>query len=104
MKKKSVKVYVCGVDFKYELSNAAGGNVIYPSVEDLKAHAKCWKGCGIVELNVTLSKWIEKENFEEMTKNAIPAGDLPKYQIAETKKQIKGLQAFLKRLQKEKNL
>ncbi len=101
MKKRSVKVYMCGVDWKYEIGAAAGGNTVYPSVEDLKEHAKFWKGCGIVELEITENKWIVKENWEEMKKDAIPAGDITKYQIAETKKQIKGLQTFLKRLQKE---
>jgi len=102
MSKKSFKVYVCGVDFQHEIGNASDGNTIYPSVAALKAHAKCWKGCGIVELNLTLSKWVVEQNYEEMCKNSVTPDQMTKNQIKDTKKQIEGLKAFLKRLQKEK--
>jgi len=101
MKKKSIKVYACGIDFQHEIGNASDGNKIYPSIDALKEHAKCWKGCGIVELNLTLNKWVVEQNHEEMIKDAIPAGEMNKYQIAQIKKEIEGLKTFLKRLQKE---
>ena len=102
MKRLSHKVYTCGIDFQHEIGNAASGNTIYASVEDLKKHRPCWKGCGIVELDLKLSKWIVEQDMKEMTKNAIPACDITKYQIAETKKKIENLKKFLKRLQKER--
>lgn len=93
------KVYMCGVDFQYEVGNASGGNKAYPSIKDLKEHAKCWKGCGIVELELTLVKWVRKQNFKEMCKGAISGKEIGKYQKAAIKKQIKELQARLKLLE-----
>ena len=46
-------LYMCKVDFDYELGEAAGGNRIFSSLEDAKENLKCWKGCGIVEVKVT---------------------------------------------------
>jgi hypothetical protein len=48
--------YMCMVDFDCELGAASGGNRIFPSTEDLKAHLKCWESCGIVEVEVRASK------------------------------------------------
>jgi len=50
---------MCGVDFKYELGEAAGGNTIYPSIADLKRNKPCWLECGIVRVSVVLDKWEE---------------------------------------------
>lgn len=100
MKSKSIKVYACGVDFQHEIGHASS-NTIYASVEDLKRKRACWRGCGIVELNVSLNKWIETQDLKEMAKTAVPAKDVIKYQIAETEKRIENLKKFLKKLKKE---
>lgn len=42
------KVYMCGNDWAEEPAAVA-----YESIEDLKENKKCWKECGIVELDVT---------------------------------------------------
>jgi hypothetical protein len=34
--------FMCATDFVYELGCACGGNVIYPSIEDLKENRECW--------------------------------------------------------------
>lgn len=52
--------YMCKTDFVWELGGAAGGNVVYPSVRDLKRQRPCTKECGIVEVRVRLAKIIEE--------------------------------------------
>ena len=46
--------YMCRVDFEYELGYAMGGNVVYPSIEDLKRCRPCADSCGIVAVRVEL--------------------------------------------------
>lgn len=43
-------------DFYYELGEAAGGNTVYGSVEDILKHCSCAKSCGVVEVEVTYVK------------------------------------------------
>ena len=64
MKSKIVTVYLCGVDWQHEL--AAIGGKVWPSVKSLKKDCKCWKQCGIVKLNVTLDKWVSKQDFSRL--------------------------------------
>lgn len=62
-KKRKISVFVCGVDFQHELGYASD-IVVYPSVESFKKNRTCWEQCGIVELEVTLKRWVEPQNFE----------------------------------------
>lgn len=64
-KKVSKFVYVCGVDWQHEIGEemAKPDVVVYPSVESLKKHRTCWKECGIVELEITVSKWVEPQDL-----------------------------------------
>ena len=55
------KLYMCKIDFDYELGNAAGGNTVYPSLKDLKKNHKCWKECGIVQVEVKKIRTVAKE-------------------------------------------
>jgi hypothetical protein len=55
--------YMCGVDFQHELGEASDGNIIYPSVNNLKQNKPCWKECGIVKVKITLEEWIEEQDF-----------------------------------------
>lgn len=52
--------FMCKTDFLYELGNAAGGETVYASVEDLKARRPCTEGCGIVEVEVRLVRVVEE--------------------------------------------
>jgi hypothetical protein len=62
-----VKVYTCGVDWQHEIGEVSD-MIVYPSVASLKKHRSCWSECGIVELDVTLSKWIEPQDlFKNLT-------------------------------------
>jgi len=44
--------YMDKIDFYYELSEACGGNVVYPSIEDIKEYQPCCIECGIVKVEV----------------------------------------------------
>ena len=59
--------YMCKADFDYELEEASGGSVIYPSIEDLLEHRKCVRDCGIVRVKVSLADVVleEREYTEE---------------------------------------
>lgn len=64
--------YMCKTDFDYELGNASGGNRVFPSIEDAKEYLKCWHGCGIVSVSVTLVEVIEPENEPHFDDNPHP--------------------------------
>ena len=55
--------YMCKVDYDFELGEALGGNVIYPSVANLKHHKACTKECGIVRVRISLDKVIQEEDY-----------------------------------------
>lgn len=44
--------YMCKTDFDHELGQAAGGNQIYPSIQDLKRNRRCADECGIVKVEI----------------------------------------------------
>jgi hypothetical protein len=48
--------YMCRVDYECELGAAAGGNVVFPSLEDAKQNLRCADACGIVEVEVRYRK------------------------------------------------
>lgn len=55
--------FMCQIDFEDELYHAAGGNVVYASIEDLKENHKCWRSCGIVEVRVEYVRTIVEQNL-----------------------------------------
>ena len=54
---------MCKVDYECELGAAAGGNVVYPTVEDLKERRRCVDECGIVKVAVSLVEVVQEENY-----------------------------------------
>ena len=62
---KIIKVYTCGIDFQHELGEVLDYVKVYSTIEDLKRQVKCWEQCGIVELEVSLSKWVEPQKLWE---------------------------------------
>lgn len=54
---------MCGIAFQHEVGQAYVVHS-YSSVEELKAVEECWKECGIVEAEVTLVKWVKKQNLK----------------------------------------
>jgi len=56
--------FMCMTDFDHELGDAAGGNRVYPSVEDLQANKICCTDkhtCGIVEVEVKVVKVLRED-------------------------------------------
>lgn len=60
---RTVKGYMCAIDFDCELGAASGGTKVYASIDDLKDDHDCWKSCGIVEVSVSFEREIEPQNF-----------------------------------------
>jgi hypothetical protein len=58
------KGYMCGVDFQHELGEVLDSTPVYASVKALKEQRKCWKTCGIVEVEVKITQWIEPQDFK----------------------------------------
>ena len=59
-------MYTCGVDWQHEIGQAAdleGKEPLYSTVEELKAKRDCWKECGIVEVELKLSRWVEPQDL-----------------------------------------
>jgi len=54
------ELYMCRTDYDHELGAAMGGNVVYPSVEDLKLHRGCITECGIVAVRVEFVRVVEE--------------------------------------------
>jgi hypothetical protein len=53
-KDKSIRGFMCRIDWDHELGRAADGNRVYPSVKALEEHHGCVLECGIVEVEVRL--------------------------------------------------
>lgn len=60
----NIEGYMCKTDFDYELGNASGGNVIYPSLENLQNHRRCWKTCGVVRVSVKFEEVVIEEELD----------------------------------------
>ena len=60
-----VEGYMCMTDFECELGMACGGNVVYPSVEDIKRNRKCVESCGIVKVAVICTEIVQESTMYE---------------------------------------
>lgn len=49
--------FMCGVDWQHHIGHDAGGTSLWPTIKALKAEAKCWRQCGIVEVEVRVVRW-----------------------------------------------
>lgn len=61
-KPKSVKGYMCLVDFNYHIDGDWNGTVIYPSLKSLRHERKCVRGCGIAQVKVVFDRCVQKES------------------------------------------
>jgi hypothetical protein len=57
--------YMDKVDWDYEIGGAAGGNKVFPSIDDLEYCKPCVQSCGIVEVQVKLKRIIKESDFSE---------------------------------------
>lgn len=65
-KPKPRKLYTCGVDWQHEIGEAPdleGKMPFYSTVKELKKKRTCWEECGIVEVEVKLTKWVEPQKL-----------------------------------------
>lgn len=60
----SVVGFMCRTDWECEIGMASGGNVIYPSVSNIKDVRRCVTGCGIVEVEVRFRRIVENGTDE----------------------------------------
>lgn len=57
--KTKKKAYMCATDYHYELESRKSPSQIFGSIESLKSHKKCWKDCGIVEIEIYIKRIID---------------------------------------------
>ncbi len=60
---ESTHGYMCMTDYDYELGVAKGGNVVYPSVEDIKENRSCVSECGIVKVAVRAIEVTQEQDY-----------------------------------------
>ncbi len=58
MKKKVYKGYMCGTAFHIEMLHT--DIEVYPSVKLLKNSTRCWKECGIIQIEITEKRTVFK--------------------------------------------
>jgi hypothetical protein len=56
--------YMCMTDFDCELGMACGGNIVYPSLKDIKENRKCLDQCGIVKVAVVAVEIVQEQNWD----------------------------------------
>jgi len=61
---KSKYAYMCLVDYNWELGEALGGVVLYPTLKDLQENQKCVDKCGVVRVKIILDKTIQESDFK----------------------------------------
>lgn len=60
---KGMKAYICGTDWLHEWPEGSNFMELFATVKELKDGRLCWPQCGIVEINLIESRWVEPENF-----------------------------------------
>jgi hypothetical protein len=56
--------YMCQIDFDHELGESYYPSKIYSDLESLKAIHKCWRGCGIVKVSITMTEVIVPQDLD----------------------------------------
>ena len=64
---RAMKLYMCKTDFECELGAADPAGVkVYPSLSGIKKWSKCVAECGIVEVEVTLKRVVQKAKYPKV--------------------------------------
>lgn len=65
--------YVCGTTWTWHMGadNDPSSQNVYPTLDSIKRNSKCWKGCGIVKLEMK----VVKEYPTQLTADFKPGGD-----------------------------
>ena len=56
--------YMCLVDLECELGAAKGGNIVYPSENDLRENRKCVDQCGIAKVRVIGVEVLQEADYD----------------------------------------
>ena len=63
--------YMCKTDSMYELGEALGGVLLYPSIKDLKKRRSCVRpesgSCGIVKVKVIIEEVVYEDRHHELS-------------------------------------
>ena len=61
-----IRGYMDGIDWQHHLEADALGTRVYPSEKTLRRERKCVEtgGCGVVEVEVRLIRWIEAQDLK----------------------------------------
>lgn len=62
--------YMCGIDYQHELEGSPDGTPVYSSVTELKTYKRCWRQCGIVEVELRATRWVEPQDLFANDENA----------------------------------
>ena len=67
--RRRVRCFMDGIDWQHELGEAGSGTRLYPTAEDARAGEKCIDtgGCGIVEVEIRLIRWVEPQKLKGAT-------------------------------------
>jgi len=63
---KKLTFYACAVDWQHEMGEACdleGSMPLYSSVEELREKRECVESCGIVELELSMKRWVHPQDF-----------------------------------------
>lgn len=59
------RCFMDGVDWQHHLGGDAMGTLLFPSEDSLRAAKTCLSGgCGIVEVEVRLIRWVEPQDLK----------------------------------------
>jgi hypothetical protein len=62
---ETVRCFMDGIDWQHQLEADADGTVLFPSEKSLREKKACLPGgCGVVEVEVRLIRWIEPQNLK----------------------------------------
>jgi hypothetical protein len=62
-------VYMCAVDWEHHTLGDPAGAQVYPSEEILREARPCVSECGIVEVEMKVRRWVQKQDFNATLNN-----------------------------------
>lgn len=71
------RCFMDGIDWQHHLEADSKGTPLFPSMDSLRAEKECLKGgCGIVEVEVRLIRWIEPQDLKFFDGDGEPHADI----------------------------
>jgi hypothetical protein len=63
--------FMDGIDFHEERGQPRGGNSLYATAEAVLKHRKCAEECGVVEVEVSMTRWVHPQNLKHHTREEV---------------------------------